>query len=216
MGIMRLADEGNEIYHNSVVALGKGEPSFYDKTHLVPFGEYFPVPGWVRSWLRLMSLPYSDFTPGRADQGPLSVADLKAATSICYEDAYPASLRAAIRRSDLLVNVTNDAWFGRSGARYQHLQISRMRAAESRRFLLRAANDGVSGVIGPMGEITQMAPEFEPAVLRAAIVARPATPYLATGNALSSACVSDPRTMMFAAETYRTPGVYRMPVNPEE
>jgi apolipoprotein N-acyltransferase len=219
MGIMRLADEGDEIYHNSVVALGEGEPAFYDKAHLVPFGEYFPVPDWVRSWLRLMSLPYSDFTPGRDDQGPLSVGGLRAATSICYEDAYPGSLRAAIRSSDVLVNVTNDAWFGRSGARYQHLQISRMRAAESRRFLLRAANDGVSGVIGPRGEIRLAATEFKPAVLRASIVARSGdTPYLATGNApIISLAFLAFATMIFGNRNLRLkPGVYRKPVNREE
>jgi apolipoprotein N-acyltransferase len=114
----------------------------------VPFGEYFPVPSFVRDWLRLMSLPYSDFEPGAARQPPLRVAGLSVAASICYEDAYPGELLPAIRAADLLVNVTNDAWFGRSGARYQHLQIARMRALESRRFLLRAANDGVSAVIG--------------------------------------------------------------------
>ncbi len=183
MGIMRLADEGYEIYHNSVLALGEGEPAFYDKRHLVPFGEYFPVPDVVRSWLRLMSLPNSDFTPGAEQQAPLSLGGLKVAASICYEDAYPATLRTAIRAADLLVNVTNDAWFGRSGARYQHLQIARMRATEARRFLLRAANDGVSAVIGPHGEIQAAAREFQPSVLRADIVARSGdTPYLVVGN----------------------------------
>ena len=65
----------------------------------MPFGEYFPVPATVREWLRLMSLPNSDFNAGAADQPPLSVAGMKIAASICYEDAYPTSLHAATRES---------------------------------------------------------------------------------------------------------------------
>ena len=182
LGIMRIDDDGVNAY-NSVIALDQGDPEYYDKHHLVPFGEYFPVPDVVRSWLRLMSLPHSDFTAGAGDQGPLDAGGLRVATSICYEDAYPASLRRAAREAHLLVNVTNDAWFGRSAARYQHLQISRMRATESRRFLLRAANDGVSAIIGPRGEVIATAPEFEPALLRGSIQPRSgATPFLMAGN----------------------------------
>ena len=112
---------------------GDAEPAFYDKRHLVPFGEYFPVPAWVRNWLRLMNLPYSDFTPGATRPAAARAGrQLKVAASICYEDAYPAQPAARdTRRPTLLVTVTNDAWFGRSGARYQHLQIARMRALEA-------------------------------------------------------------------------------------
>jgi apolipoprotein N-acyltransferase len=157
--------------------------AFYDKQHLVPFGEYFPVPSFVREWLRLMSLPYSDFEPGAARQAPLRVAGLSIAPSICYEDAYPGELLYAQRQADLLVNVTNDAWFGRSSARYQHLQIARMRAIETERYLLRAANDGVSAVIGRRGEIVVAAREYEPVVLRAMAEPRTGlTPYVRSGN----------------------------------
>jgi apolipoprotein N-acyltransferase len=185
MGVMRVDARvsGAEIYYNSVLALDEGEPAFYDKRHLVPFGEYFPVPSWIRSWLRLMSLPYSDFTPGANEQPAFDVAGLKVAANICYEDAYPAALMRAARTSQLLVTVTNDAWFGRSGARYQHLQIARMRAAEARRHLVRAANDGVSALVGPHGEVEAAAAEFRPGVLRGAIRARSGTtPYLVVGN----------------------------------
>jgi apolipoprotein N-acyltransferase len=182
LGVMRIDDSGTR-YHNSVLALGEGDPGYYDKQHLVPFGEYFPVPSTVREWLRLMSLPNSDFDAGAPDQPPLSAGGLRIAASICYEDAYPGALRSATRTSQLLVNVTNDAWFGRSAARYQHLQISQMRATEARRYLLRAANDGVSAVIGPDGAIVSRAAEFEPTVLRASIEPRVGdTPYLRLGN----------------------------------
>jgi len=177
------ADGEEPRYFNSILAFGDGDPAIYDKRHLVPFGEYFPVPAWVRSWLRLMSLPNSDFNRGARQQAPFELAGVKLAPSICYEDAYPQMLRAEIRASGALVTVTNDAWFGHSGARYQHLQIARMRALESGRYLLRAANDGVSAVIAPDGRVVAKAPEFEPAVLRAEFQPRQGdTPYLRLGN----------------------------------
>ncbi len=185
MGVLR-ADrpEGSRetLYFNSVLALG-AEFAFYDKHHLVPFAEFFPVPAFVRSWLRLMSLPYSDFNRGPAVQAPLPAAGLKLATTICYEDAYGSSQLPALATATALVNVTNDAWFGRSSARYQHLQISRMRAIEAQRFMVRAANDGVSAVIGPRGELLAIAPEYRAAVLRSTIVPRTGLPlYARTGN----------------------------------
>ncbi len=93
------------------------------------------------------------------------------APSICYEDAFGSAQLDLVKRSDLLVNVTNDAWFGHSPARYQHLQISRMRALEADRYLLRAANDGVSAIIGPRGDLISVAPEYRSAVLRGTVVA---------------------------------------------
>lgn len=188
MGVMRAEQQdgdSDDLYFNSLLAMdtGEAEPAFYDKRHLVPFGEYFPVPQWVRNWLRLMNLPHSDFTPGKAGQGPLQLAGQRISASICYEDAYPAQLRAATAASTLLATVTNDAWFGHSGARYQHLQISRMRALESRRPLLRAANDGVSALIDAWGRTTLTAPEFQASVLRGTVQPRSGlTPYLALGD----------------------------------
>jgi apolipoprotein N-acyltransferase len=181
LGVVRADDDGAN-YYNSVLALG-ATISWYNKHHLVPFAEFFPVPGFVRSWLRMMSLPYSDFTRGAHRQPPLDIAGLRLAATICYEDAYASSQLAALAQATALVNVTNDAWFGRSSARYQHLQISRMRALESRRFLIRAANDGVSAVIDPHGRVIARAAEYRPAVLRAAIVPRSGLPpYARTGN----------------------------------
>lgn len=169
-------------YFNSILAWGD-ELQWYDKHHLVPFGEFFPVPASVREWLRLMNLPYSDFTRGAEDQPPLPLAGLLFAASICYEDAYPTSLHSAVRQSSALINVTNDAWFGRSTARYQHLQIARMRSIESRRFQLRAANDGVSAVIDARGRVVASAPEYQSAVLRATMEPRAGlTPYIQFGN----------------------------------
>ncbi len=182
LGVVRASDDG-ERYFNSVLALDAKGVNWYDKSHLVPFAEFFPVPGFVRSWLRLRNLPYEDFTRGAAEQPPLPAAGLKLATTICYEDAYGSSQLPVLRQADALVNVTNDAWFGHSSARHQHFQIARMRAIEAQRYLVRAANDGISGVIGPHGEVIARAPEFTPYVLRAAITARSGLPpYAHVGN----------------------------------
>jgi apolipoprotein N-acyltransferase len=177
-------DEEEEVF-NSVLVMDPATPGvgWYNKHHLVPFSEFFPVPGFIRSWLRLMSLPYSDFNRGARVQEPLDAAGQKISVGICYEDAYGSTQLAALRQATLLINVTNDAWFGRSTARYQHLQISRMRAREAGRPMVRAANDGVSAVIGARGEILARAPEYVATVLRSELQPRTGlTPYARTGN----------------------------------
>ena len=180
-GVVRASDDGNQ-YYNSVLALDE-RVSWYDKSHLVPFAEFFPVPSFIRSWLRLMSLPYGDFTRGADDQPALPVGGLKLGATICYEDAYGSSMLSVLHDADALVNVTNDAWFGHSTAKGQHFQIAQMRALEAQRFLIRAANDGISGVIGPHGEVIARAPEFVRTVLDASVVPRAGLPpYARVGN----------------------------------
>ena len=187
LGVLRAdppppGQRGEPKYFNAVVALAE-HVGWYDKRHLVPFAEFFPVPAFVRRWLRLMSLPYSDFTHGADEQPPLSAAGLELAMTICYEDAYGSSQLAVLQRATVLANVTNDAWFGRSSARFQHLQLSRMRALEAQRWMIRAANDGVSALIGPRGEVMGRAPEYQATVLRGSVVPRSGlTPYARVGN----------------------------------
>jgi len=169
-------------YYNSILALGN-QVAFYDKRHLVPFAEFFPVPAFVRRWLRLLSLPYSDFTRGKEGQPALAVGGLKVAPTICYEDAFGAAQLAVLRDANVLVNVTNDAWFGRSPARFQHFQIARLRALETGRYLVRAANDGVSAIVGPQGEVLARAAEYRPTVLQGTVQPlRGLTPYARVGN----------------------------------
>jgi apolipoprotein N-acyltransferase len=181
MGVLRVADNGEDVY-NSMLALT--EPlAFYDKRHLVPYSEYFPVPEWVRGWLQRLNLPYSDISKGAELQPVLRAGGLQIAATICYEDAFGSAQRRVLDEADVLANVTNDAWFGHSAARYQHFQISRMRAIEAQRFLLRAANDGVSAVVGPRGEVVQQAAEYRRAVLRGTVTPRRGlTPYARAGN----------------------------------
>jgi apolipoprotein N-acyltransferase len=170
-------------FHNGILVLSDSGGGWYYKRHLVPFGEYFPVPAFVRSWMRLMSLPYDDITPGTEGQPVLSAAGQKLGLTICYEDAFGGSQLGALREATLLINVTNNAWYGDSTAPHQHLQIARMRALEAGRYLVRAANDGITAVIGPHGEIVERLPQFQEAVLRAEVQPRTGlTPYARFGN----------------------------------
>jgi apolipoprotein N-acyltransferase len=175
-------DPRREIYYNAVLALGD-EPQWYAKRRLVPLSEYFPVPEFIRDWLKGMDLPYSGFEAGGDSQPALDAAGQKLGVSICYEDAYASDQLAVLKDATLLVNVTNDAWFGDSTAAHQHLQISRMRALEAGRTLLRAANDGISAIIGPDGRVTETLPRFQPGVLDGSVQPRTGlTPYARFGN----------------------------------
>ena len=183
LGILRDSPEGGSL-QNSLVVLGE-DPRFYNKRHLVPYGEVFPVPSFMRRWLRLMNLPYTDIVAGEPNQLPLEIAGEKAAVTICYEDLFGAEQLHYFPDASLIVNVSNDAWFGNTIAPHQHLQIARMRSAEVSRYTLRAANTGISGVIDPRGRIVANLPQFEPNVLNTAIQGYTGkTPYVLWGNYL--------------------------------
>ncbi|MET0535081.1 MAG: apolipoprotein N-acyltransferase [Steroidobacter sp.] len=175
-------DFEQKVYFNAVLALDQ-EPQWYAKRRLVPFSEYFPVPKWVAKWLQGMDLPYSGFKAGVRDQDALDAAGQKLGVTICYEDAYASEQLDVLRSATLLVNVTNDAWFGDSTAAHQHLQISRMRALEAGRQLLRAANDGISAIIDANGAVVSTFPRFKPGVLTGDVQPRVGlTPYAHVGN----------------------------------
>jgi len=175
-------DPRRDVYYNAVLALGD-EPQWYAKRRLVPLAEFFPVPEFIRNWLQGMDLPYSGFEAGGDSQPALDAAGQKLGVTICYEDAYASDQLAVLKDATLLVNVTNDAWFGDSTAAHQHLQISRMRALEAGRTMLRAANDGISAIIGPDGRVTSTLPRFQPGVLTGSVQPRVGlTPYARFGN----------------------------------
>lgn len=169
-------------YFNSVVSLGASPLQTYSKLHLVPFGEFVPPGfGWVVNVLRI---PLSDFARGRPDQRPLAVAGERVAVNICYEDAFGEEIAAQLPEATLLVNVSNVAWFGDSLAPAQHLEISRMRARETGRPMLRATNTGVTAVIDPRGRTVQALPTFTEGVLETEVVGYTgATPYVRWGDA---------------------------------
>lgn len=181
IGILTYQEDTGE-YRNSLLAVG--EPTgVYHKRHLVPFGEFFPVPSFVRRWMRMANLPYQDLARGAQHQAPLRAGTVRLAPTICYEDAYGAEQLGFLPDAQMLVNVSNDAWFGDSIAPHQHLQIARMRALETGRYMLRSTNTGITAIIDERGRLVRQIPPFEPAVLTG--TARPftgATPYVRSGN----------------------------------
>ncbi|MDJ0916664.1 MAG: apolipoprotein N-acyltransferase [Woeseiaceae bacterium] len=180
------SDRGETRVYNSVAMLSGGnDVSFYQKRHLVPFGEYFPVPASVREWMKMMSLPHTDLQAGEAVQPLLETGDgLKVATAICYEDAYGAEQLYAFPEAELIVNVSNDAWFGDSIAPHQHLEIARMRSLEVGRPTIRSTNTGVSAFIDAEGEIVgNTGPQFRQARLTQMVQPHSgSTPYVGWGN----------------------------------
>ncbi len=171
-------------YYNSVYSLGSSESQHYRKNHLVPFGEYVPlrsVFGWIVN--DLLQIPMGDQAGGGAHQPPLAVAGQKVAVNICYEDAFGEEIARALPQATLLVNVTNDAWYGDSDAAAQHNQMSQTRALETGRMMLRATNTGVTSVIDIDGRIVATLPQHEEGVLTAEVQGYAgSTPYVRWGN----------------------------------
>ena len=181
LGILR-TDPASKREQNVLVALTEPTQT-YVKRHLVPFGEYFPVPPFIRSWMRLMNLPYTDLMPGAPNQPLIDAVGERIAVTICYEDVFGAEQLRYLPEATLLVDVSNDAWFGDSIAPHQHLQIAQVRAAEVGRYLLRATNTGVTSVVDDRGRVEETLPQFEPSVLKATVRGfEGATPYARVGN----------------------------------
>lgn len=169
-------------YYNSMMSLGSGQ-GFYHKQHLVPFGDYVPLQGLLRGLISFFDLPMSGFSPGPKGQPLLAAAGYQVGISICYEDAFGEEVIDTLPEAKLLVNATNNAWYGDSLAPHQHLQISRMRALETGRFMLRATTNGISAIINSKGEIIARSPQFETYVLTGKAEPRQgATPYVGFGN----------------------------------
>jgi apolipoprotein N-acyltransferase len=155
---------------NSAVLLGPGgEIGHYDKIDLVPFGEYVPP---VFSFVNRVTHEAGDFVPGDTIK-VLPAGAQKMGVFICYEAAFPDLVRQfTASGANVLVNLSNDGYFGHSEARAQHLLIARMRAVENRRYLIRSTNDGLSAIVDPAGKIVQSIPPFRPlaAIVRYATV----------------------------------------------
>ncbi len=173
----------NGDYYNSVVSAGSAGRQTYRKSHLVPFGEFIPLRPVLGELVSRLAIPLQDFARGGIDQQPLAVAGEQVAINICYEDAFGEEIIRQLPQATLLVNVSNVAWFGRSVAPQQHLQIAQMRALETGRSMLRATNTGMTAVINPQGIVEAVAPEFQSAVLTRTVAGmRGATPYVRWGN----------------------------------
>ena len=173
-------------YYNSVFTLGTSESQSYRKNHLVPFGEFIPLRpalGWFIN--EVLSIPMSDLSRGGIAQPPLNIAGQKVAVNICFEDVFGEEIIRALPEATLLVNVSNDAWYGNSHAAMQHNQISQMRALETGRMMLRSTNTGVTSIIGRSGRILQILPQHEEGVLTGKVQGYSgSTPYVRWGNAM--------------------------------
>jgi len=168
-------------YWNSAISIGSSPLQIYSKSHLVPFGEMIP-PGF--SWfMNIASIPMSAFSRGPEMQSPLAVAGQQVAVNICYEDVFGEEIIRALPTAGILANLSNTAWFGRSLAQPQHLQIARMRTVETGRPMLRATNTGMTAVIGADGSLQAVLPPFTQGVLKAEVRAyQGMTPYAHLGN----------------------------------
>lgn len=181
----------DDSYYNTMFSFGISPEQSYRKYHLVPFGEYIPLKavfGWV---IDVLHIPLSDFSRGRLNQPPLDLAGQRVAVNICYEDVFGEEIIMKLPQASLLVNVSNDAWFGHSIGPRQHLQISQMRALETGRYMLRATNTGVTAVINERGEVLQQLEMFTTAGLHSSAQGfSGATPYVRLGNSLVFGLIS--------------------------
>lgn len=180
MGI--IVQENQWSYFNAILSLSHIE-TFYYKHHLVPFGEYIPLRDYVDTLLNFFDVPMSEFSSGAYQQSHLRAVNQLIGASICYESAFSEQILQSLPQATLLVNVSNDSWFGHSLAPHQHLEIARMRALETGRYLLRSTNTGISAIINPQGQITAQSPQFKQYNLRALVQPyQGATPYVQWGE----------------------------------
>lgn len=175
-------DQGE--YYNSIFSVGSSEEQRYRKHHLVIFGEFIPLRpllGWFIN--EVLDIPMGDLGRGGTAQPTLQVAGQQVAPDICYEDVFGEEIIRHLPQANILLNLTNDAWYGDSYAADQHNQMSRMRALETGRMMLRATNTGVTSMIAPDGKVMQQLPQHQEAVLRGTAQGYTgATPYVRWGN----------------------------------
>ncbi len=152
--------ESDKLY-NSAILMDENYQflSVYHKRHLVPFGEYVPLKNWL-TFAQNLTVAVGDFSPGTSDS-PVIWNDVKMGILICYEDIFSDLSRASVLQgANILVNITNDAWYGNSSALYQHLVFSQFRALENRRNLLRVTNTGITATIDERGEVIKKTNPF--------------------------------------------------------
>lgn len=164
-------------YYNSMLLLGRTGNDIYYKRYLVPFGEYVPLEQYLRGLIGFFNLPMSDFISGsiRGDNTLQNHQSFVVAPFVCYEIAYPEAILTTAPKSNLMVVLSNDTWFGNSLGPYQHLQIAQFAALVSGRYILVSTNDGITAVIDNQGKILAKAPRFEAAVLESRV-------FLTQGN----------------------------------
>jgi apolipoprotein N-acyltransferase len=185
--------KGNRTYYNSayMVSANGQATGRYDKVHLVPFGEYVPLKSLL-SFAGKMVAQVGDFSSGEKGKTLFWRDKLPpVGVQICFEIIFPALSRSLVKNgAGLLVNLTNDAWFGKSAAAYQHFSMAVFRAIENRRSLVRCANTGISGVVDPAGRILGQTVLFEDAVVDQAVpILSGITMYTRFGDFLPISCL---------------------------
>ena len=169
-------------YLNAVAMLGP-EPRLYFKRRLVPFGEFMPFASVLGPVPEALGIPMANFSAGPREQRPMRLGSHVLGVTICYEIAFASAVRLDLPQAALLVTVSNDAWFGDSIGPHQHLEIARVRALETGRWLVRATNTGLSAVVSSRGEVRGRLPQFEVAAETFEVVPmRGATPYVRFGD----------------------------------
>jgi len=154
-----VSESETDRFYNSAVLLGQNR-SYYHKRHLVIFGEYYPMRWLLDLFSGLINIPYSDLTAGPQQQESMIVGSSTLGLSICFEDVFSRDVLLALPAANLLVNLSNDAWFGNSTAPHQHLQIAQMRSQETERVMIRATNTGVSAFIDYKGRVMTQSEAF--------------------------------------------------------
>ncbi len=180
----------SEFYNAAFVLDARGRvQGVYRKMQLVPFGEYIPVRSLL-FFARPLVEGFSDFSAGER-LTLLPVDTYRLSVAVCYEAVFPWLSRQAVRQgSQLLTTITNDAWYGWSAAPYQHFQQARVRAVETGRYLVRAANTGISGAVDPYGRVIVQSPLFETGTWTAEVRwLDGVTPYVRMGDAVAWACM---------------------------
>jgi apolipoprotein N-acyltransferase len=182
LGVFDEANPGQ--IHNTMISLGLSPTQHYQKHHLVPFGEFIPLESIIGPVMGfILKIPIGSQSFGPLGQGVMKVAGQKIGMNICYEDAFGEEIITALPEASLLINVSNDAWFGTAMGPEQHLQMAQARALETGRTLVRATSTGVSAFIGADGQIIQRAPKGEIAVIERTIQGRQgSTPFIQQGN----------------------------------
>ncbi len=179
---MPVDDPATREFFNSALLLAD-EIAVYHKRHLVPFGEYLPMKSMLGGILDFLRIPMSDFSSGNPVSPVFANERFKAGISICYEATFGREIISALPEAEFLINLSNDAWFGDSLAPHQHLQMARMRALETGRYLLRATNTGVTAIIDNEGRVLRQAEQFVPAAISGAVMPYAGmTPYALTGD----------------------------------
>ena len=159
------------LFYNSMLTVGDGQGQ-YNKTRLVPFGEYVPLETLIRGLNNFFDLPMSSFSLGAKHQSPLLAKQHNIATAICYEIAYPNLVAKNVRNTSLILTVSNDAWFGNSIAPQQHMQMARMRAIENAKPMMRATNNGITALVDHQGKVYKQLPQFNKGVLSGQVTPR--------------------------------------------